>query len=320
MFIKLSHRVALGLIIGIAFAGTTALADQVARGQIALTFDDAPTGQGTLLSGPQRTQMLIEGLSEGGVSGAMFFVLTGNITDTSDVARLRAYTDAGHVLANHSHSHAWLRETEPATYLRDIDRATDILSDYGSVAAFFRFPYLDEGNTPDRRLAVQDGLRARGLQNGYVTVDTYDWYMQSMLNDAVTKDHDIDMDVLGAVYIDALMDGIEFYDDIAQDQLGRSPRHVLLLHENDLAALFVPHLIAALRADGWDIIPAQDAFDDPINQIAPATEFNGQGRIAAIAHAQGLAPRDLVSPMEEENLLQQIFRENGLLPERTIYE
>lgn len=320
MFIHFSRKAAIGLITGIAFAGTTALADQAARGQIALTFDDAPTGQGTLLSGPERTRMLIEGLSEGGVSGAMFFVLTRHITDEADAARLRAYTDAGHVLANHSHSHAWLRETQAATYLQDIDRAADILADYDSVAAFFRFPYLDEGNTPERRLAVQDGLRARGLQNGYVTVDTYDWYMQSMLNDAVSAGHDIDMDVLGAVYVDALLQGIEFYDDVAKDQLGRSPRHVLLLHENDLAALFVPDLIAALRATGWDIIPAQDAFDDPISQIVPATEFNGQGRIAAIAHAQGLPRRDLVSPMEEELILQQIFRKNGLLPEGVIYE
>lgn len=320
MFIYLSRRVALGLLTAVGFAGTTAIADQAARGQIALTFDDAPTGQGTILSGTQRTQMLIEGLSKGGVSGAMFFVLTGNIGDTSDAARLRAYTDAGHVLANHSHSHPWLRESEPATYLQDIDRAADILSEYESVAAFFRFPYLDEGNTPDRRLDVQDGLRARGLQNGYVTVDTYDWYMQSMLNDSMSAGHDVDMDILGTVYVDVLMQGIEFYDDIAQAQLGRSPRHVVLLHENDLAALFVPQLIAALRADGWDIIPAQDAFDDPISQITPATEFNGQGRIAAIAYTQGIPPRDLVSPMEEEHLLQQIFRENGLLPERTIYE
>lgn len=197
MFINLSNRVALGLMIVVAFAGTTAMADQVARGPIALTFDDAPTGQGTILTCTQRTQMLIKGLSEGGVSGAMFFVLTGNITDDSDAARLRAYTDAGHVLANHSHSHDWLRETEPVTYLRDIDRASDILLDYDSVAAFYRFPYLDKGNTSDRRLAVQDGLRARGLQNGYVTVDTYDWYMQSMLNDAVSTSHYIDMDVFG---------------------------------------------------------------------------------------------------------------------------
>lgn len=122
------------------------------------------------------------------------------------------------------------------------------------------------------------------------------------------------------MYVDVLLQSIEFYDDIAQAQLGRSPRHVLLLHENDLAALFVPQLITALRADGWDIIPAQNAFNDPISQIFPETEFNGQGRIAAIAHAQGVSPHDLVSPIEEKRLLQQIFRENGLLPERTIYE
>lgn len=314
MFNAPSHKATVGLAILLAVTPTAALTQEVTQRQIALTFDDAPTGQGRLLSGPERTLMLIEGLSESGVSGAMIFVLTRNIEDETDAARLRAYTDAGHVLANHSHNHPWLRETEADTYLQDVDRASDILVDYPSVAAFYRFPYLDEGNTVERRLAVQEGLATRGLRNGYVTVDTYDWYMQSMLNDVVDMGHPVDIDAWGEVYVEVLMEGIEFYDDIANTQLGRSPRHVLLLHENDLAALFVPQLITALRADGWDIIPAQEAYDDSIGQILPETEFNGQGRIAAIAHARGVPPRDLVSPMEEEDLLQQIFQERGLLP------
>lgn len=310
----LSRKSAFGLAIIAALVCSPALAEPIYRGQIALTFDDAPTGDGTLMSGEERTAMLIEGLEQADVSEAMFFVLTGNIQGASDARRLRAYTQAGHVLANHTHSHPWLRDTATDFYLQDLDRAADILSQYESVVPFFRFPYLDEGNARAMRLAVQAGLRERGLQNGYVTVDTYDWYMQAMVNEAVGAGHEIDMDRLGQVYVDILQQGIDFYDAIARVQLGRSPRHVLLLHENDLAALFLPDLVASLREQGWDIITAQEAFDDPIAQIQPETQFNGQGRVAAIAHAQGVSPRNLVSPMEEEDLLRAIFLQNGLLP------
>ena len=74
---------------------------------IALTFDDATRGDGAVFTGEQRTAALIDSLARSGVDGAMFFVTTRNVErrGESGAARLRAYTEAGHSLANHSHSH-----------------------------------------------------------------------------------------------------------------------------------------------------------------------------------------------------------------------
>ncbi|WP_179381028.1 polysaccharide deacetylase family protein [Jannaschia marina] len=316
MFFRPAHRGLLGLALLIALlAPALAPAADVPprRGEIALSFDDAPTGDGSFLTGPERTARLIAGLEAAGVEEALFFVMTGGLETAEDAERLRAYTGAGHVLANHTHSHPWLRETEPADYLADIDEAARILSDFVPVAPLFRYPYLDEGLTHGRHMAVRSGLRARGLDNGYVTVDTYDWYMQALAGGARDAGRDLDMEALRDVYVSTLLEGVTFYDDVARRHLGRSPRHVLLLHENDLAALFVPDLVAALRAEGWEIIPAREAYDDPIAEIRPDTLFNGQGRIAAIAHAAGAEARDLVPRVEDETYLRALFVERGLL-------
>lgn len=294
--------------------GSAVYAEDVPQRQIALTFDDAPLSDGIWMSGPERTQLLIENLRIAGVSEAMFLVLTGNTASDADADRLRAYTEAGHTLANHSHTHPWLRDTDPETYLQDVDQASDVLSGYDAVAPFFRFPYLDEGDTCERRLEVVQGLQRRSLANAYVTVDTYDWYLQVLVNEAVEAGHLIDMEILGAVYVDILVRGVTHYDDLAQVYLGRSPRHVLLLHENDLAALFVPDLVAALEAEGWDIISAREAYEDPIADQRPDTQFNGQGRVAAIARAAGAHRRTLVPQVEEEDVLRDLFLRNGLLP------
>ncbi|MFG5380601.1 hypothetical protein [Yoonia sp. R2-816] len=79
--------------------------------------------------------------------------------------------------------------------------------------------------------------------------------------------------------------------------------------------MFLPTLVSALRKEGWDVIPVQSAYTDTISQIVSDTNFNGQGRIAAIAHVDGIKPAELVAPMEEETLLRQIFSTNGLLPD-----
>ncbi|WP_227272639.1 polysaccharide deacetylase family protein [Roseobacter weihaiensis] len=305
-----------GAVAGVAFAWLAGAlwADETRR--IAFSFDDAPRADGPLLSGTERAETLVSGMVRAGIDGAAFFVLTQSIDQQRDgAARLRAYVEAGHVLANHTHTHPWLRDTDPAAYLADIDRATEMLDGFDNVVPYFRYPYLDEGDTRDKRLAVVAGLEARGLQNAYVTVDTYDWYMQALVNEAVEAGHPLDMDRLRDTYVEVLVETVEFYDALAVETLGRHPDHVLLLHENDLAALFVENLARVLREDGWDIIPAAEAYTDAIAETRPDTQFNGQGRVAAIAHAGGASPRKLVSPWEDEANLMARFVANGLLPE-----
>ena len=86
-------------------------ADAVATRRLAITFDDAPRPDGAFLTGEERTRRLIDGLEAAGVRGAMVFATTGRLDDTPGAeARLRAYAAAGHVLANHSHAHGWLRQ------------------------------------------------------------------------------------------------------------------------------------------------------------------------------------------------------------------
>src|SRR5687768_13258718 len=81
------------------FAGTPARSEER---RIALSFDDAPTADGALFSGSRRTSALIRALAEAGVEQAAFFVTTRNLHGSAEERRLRAYAEAGHVLANHS--------------------------------------------------------------------------------------------------------------------------------------------------------------------------------------------------------------------------
>ena len=289
--------------------GPASTSDQPAERTIALTFDDATRGDGPFFSGEERTARLIEALSDAGVAEAMFFVTTRNVERAGETApaRLHAYTDAGHVLANHSHSHQWLWRTDTDAYIADLDEAMERLGKYRNVEPFYRFPFLDEGRELEKRDALRAALRERGLRNGYVTVDTYDWHLVTLAKEARESGADFALDDLRDLYVDVITRSTEFYDAMAQDLLGRSPHHVLLLHENDLAALFVDDLVAELQRRGFRIVPATEAFTDPIAEREPDTLFLGQGRIAALAHESGAQPRDLVSPTEDEDYLRARF-------------
>ena len=295
----------------IALLGSVAMmlsaCSQPAERTIALTFDDATRGDSTVLTGEERTARLIEGLAEAGVDEAMFFVTTGNVERADGSDRIRAYADAGHTLANHSHSHMWLSQTDSDEYIADLDKAIEVLAGFDRVEPYYRFTYLDEGRAVDKRDRLREALAERGLKNGYVTIDTWDWSLDSLLQEASKLGSAFEMDDLRDLYVDVITKSTEFYDAMAQETLGRSPHHVLLLHENDIAALFIGDLVAELRERGFRIIPATEAFEDPIADEVPDTLYLGQGRIAALAHIAGWKPADLVSPTENEEYLRSRF-------------
>ncbi len=291
-----------------------------AERRIALTFDDAPRGDGPFFTGEARAEALIAALDEVEAEGAMFFVTTRNLERRGEegAARLRAYVEAGHVLASHSHAHPWLTRTPVDEYLADLDESMARLEAFDGVLPYFRFPFLDEGrDTRERRDAIRAGLAERGLVNGYVTVDNYDWYLAALASEAVKAGHEFDQEALRNVYVETLVAAVEFYDAIAVEALDRSSAHVLLLHENDLAALFIDDLVRALRERGWAIIPAEVAYQDPLVAIEPDTLFLGQGRVGGIAHEHGRPARELVHEAEDEVFLRDLFVERGLLPAAT---
>lgn len=283
---------------------------------IAITFDDATLPDGPLLDGGERTRRLVAALDAAGVEEAMFFVTTGNVEREAGAERIRSYAAADHALANHSHSHEWLHQTATEDYIADLDSAIANLAKFEEVQPFYRFPYLDEGREPGKRDRLRDALRERGLRNGYVTVDTWDWYLVDLTREALEAGVEFDPADLRALYVDVITRSTEYYDAMATRTLGRSPKHVLLLHENDLAALFVGDLVAALEARGFRIIPATDAFTDPIAGREPDTLYLGQGRIAALAHEAGADPETLRSPTENHDYLRRRFNEEvATLPE-----
>jgi peptidoglycan-N-acetylglucosamine deacetylase len=280
--------------------------------EIALTFDDAPMEDGAYFTGNERTDKIIAHLKANKVDQAAFFVITKNIDDNAGLPRLKKYVNAGHLLANHTHSHRWIHNLGTGNYIKDVHYADSVLKKINGYRPWFRYPFLDEGKTKSARDSIRTALRSMGLSNGYVTIDNYDWYLNGQTRKAILEGKKVNEAALKKLYIDHVWKSIQFYDNVARQHLGRSPKHVLLLHENDLAAKFLGDLIQHLRSNGWKIISPAEAYQDPIAIEIPDVLFNGQGRVAAIARARGVAARDLVQESEDEEYLDRLLAENKI--------
>ncbi len=285
----------------------TAADDVRLQKRIALSFDDAPKNDGPKFVGDHRAEVLLDALQRVNTGPVVFFVTTSHFKVPGGRKRIERYAAAGHLIANHSHSHVWANRTDAAVYIDDIDQAEDLLAGIENRRAWFRFPYLDEGRSIEKRDAIRAALAERDLRNGYVTIDNYDWYLDAKWKAAVDAGRSVDVEALRDVYVEMLLGAANFYNDVALESLDRSPAHIMLLHENDVAASFIGDFVAALRDDGWTIIHPDEAYSDPIAVQVPETLLAGQGRVAALAIEAGHDNRRLTHLAIEEDQIDALL-------------
>ena len=319
MIAVLKHWLTLLLAAALAAASTAANAQER---RIALTFDDVPRQPGAFFTPDERTERLIAALKEAKVEQAAFFVSTGHLErehGAGGEARIAAYVAAGHVIANHSHSHRHLNKSTAEEYLADIDRAEDWLKDRPGYRPWFRFPYLDEGaDDKAKRDAVRAGLAERGLRNGYVTADGVDWNLEALTVEARKAGRELDMKALRRLYLQSQLSGIAYHDALARRTLGRSPAHVLLLHETDLAALYLVDLVAELRREGWTIITADEAFADPdLRNAMPDVPYSWGTLTGSMAWQRDIDPP--LSPIwMTQSMATWLFERRVVKPEEKV--
>lgn len=243
--------------------------------RIAFSFDDTPRGRGAFLDVQLRPAMLLKELKDGGVRGAVFFTNPGRISGTNKGDQIIAsYAAAGHLIANHTSNHVSVSTVSADAFLADVAKAEAWLKPQKNYRPWLRFPRLDEGRKDiAKRDAVRAGIQRMGLRNAYVTADGWDWFMDSRAKDAKRAGKAIDMEALRKLYIETHLESANFSDRLAKRVLGRSPVHMLLLHDTDLAAMYAGDLAKALRADGWEIVSADVAYADPLAKMTPNPKF-----------------------------------------------
>jgi peptidoglycan-N-acetylglucosamine deacetylase len=263
-----------------------------AQKRIAFTFDDVPRGRGAFFTPAERTARLIAGLHKSGIRQAAFFLVPGQIGHDDGLGgeeRIGAYVAAGHVIANHSFTHRHLSELTVADYVADLDRAEAWLKGREGRRPWFRYPFLDEGGDDNAKVAsVRAALGARGLHNGYATIDGSDWNIEGQTAEAVKAGKTIDMDALRELYVSTMVGAADFADTLSLRTWGRQPAQVIVLHETDVAALFIADLASALRRDGWTIITADEAYADPIARLAPDVPHANGTLVELAAWEKGL--------------------------------
>jgi peptidoglycan-N-acetylglucosamine deacetylase len=267
----------------------TLLAPSLAISQaIALTFDDGPNMADTVGLSPQdRNAAILKQLREAHLKSILF--VTRIDSDQIRNQLIRQWGIDGHQIGNHSATHPDFDEVSLADYESDLLACDKAIRDMPGFTPRFRFPYLKEGNTIEKR----DGFRAFLDSNSYMTapvsVDASDWYYSQRLSDRIRRDRHADTRPYRDAYLRHLYNRAQYYDGLSRAVLGRSVAHVLLLHHNLINALFLQDVVRMFRDEGWTLIDSDAAFKDPVYAARPDILPAGESVLWALAKQKGIS-------------------------------
>ena len=269
-----------------------------ARAQsIALTFDDGPNMADTIgLSPAARNAAILQQLADARLKSILF--VTRMDGDPRRNELIRRWGAEGHEIGNHTATHPDFDETSLADYEQGLLACDKAIRDLPGFTRRFRFPYLKEGNTIEKRDGFRKFLDSIDYKAGPVSVDTSDWYYSERLSARLRRDPHASTDPYREAYLRHLYDRAQYYDGLSRTVLGRSVAHVLLLHHNLINALFLRDVIRMFELKGWAVIDAQSAFKDPVYSMRPDVLPAGESILWALAQQKGIS--GLRYPGEDE--------------------
>jgi peptidoglycan/xylan/chitin deacetylase (PgdA/CDA1 family) len=272
--------------------------------KVAITVDDIPE-HGNLPPGVSYEDVslrLLKVFKENGVDHVYGFT-NGTFMQYSpeEIDILKKWLIAGYPLGNHTYSHLNLNSVTTSSYLDDIAKQDRLLQTLATLSPLiekrhvFRYPYLDEGNTLEKRNAVRTYLAANGYRIAEVTIDYDDWEWTDAYTRCVAKHDDKTIEWLKDHIVESADRHLRDSKTNARLLFNRDIPQILLIHVALFNTVTLDKILKHWLANGVQFVSLDQALSDPAYAINPNMTYEGgRGFLYQIAEARniGLTPRD----------------------------
>ncbi len=254
---------------------------------ISITMDDFNLGFDIRLSSPARNGAILAAFAAYKHKAAGF--ITGRFVDTElGRAIVQSWSDAGHLIGNHTWSHMNSTDVDAEIIKADILKNDEALSRFDGYEKILRFPYLAEGGTPEKVADYRAFMAKNGFSNAPVTIDSIDWFTTDRMEKRLRENAKADLAAYRDYYVKAVREISEQKHQLALRLGYKDLPHTLLVHHNVLNGLFLKDVMDALVADGWGFVDAKTALSHPLYALKPQTPNSGRSVLSVLAQEAGI--------------------------------
>ena len=134
---------------------------------------------------------------------------------------------------------------------------------------WFRYPYLHEGDTLEKRRAVRAFLATNGYRIAQTTLDFEDYLWNSAYARCSMRKDETSIEWLRESYRNAARDFTRFQIQNSRAVFGRDIHHVMLLHLGAFSSHILPDLFRILDEEGFEIVTLEEAQSDTAYDYDP---------------------------------------------------
>lgn len=252
--------------------------------QVAITVDDLPA-HGALPPGMTRTDVarsILKALKNAHAPKVYGFVNAKKLEQhPEDVEVLKLWRDAGFPLGNHTYAHLSLNASTAAEFDKSVaNDEPELKSLMGRQNwHWFRYPYLWEGDTLEKRHAVRQYLKDHKYHVAQVTLDFEDYLWNGPYARCAEKNDLAAIEWLKASYMATATEYIALDRQMAKLVYGRDIRHVLLLHIGGFETVMLPQLLDFLKKQNFKFVTLGEAEKDPAYKSDPNVALKEGGTL-----------------------------------------
>jgi peptidoglycan-N-acetylglucosamine deacetylase len=269
-----------------------ALCGTCAAQKLAITMDDLPLN-GMLPPGVTRTETtenVLAILKKRHVPPVYGFINAKKLEGNADGAEALKLWAAAEPVGNHTYSHMDLEQNPAEAFEREIEEnepALELLArkagsgQVGSVDDWhwFRYPYLHEGDTVEKRRAVRAHLTAHGYRIAQVTLDWEDYLWNTAYARCVAKGDAKSIEWLRSSYLSTASDFLDLGRAQAKLIYGHEINYVLLMHLGAFSSTILPEALDLLKKKGFKLVPLEEAESDAAYDGDPDVGLHDAGTL-----------------------------------------
>jgi len=291
------------LLVGVASANTQAPTDHaLASIKLAITVDDLPT-HGKLPPKVTREDIarkMVAVFKKHKVPSVYAFINAGKVEERHESMEvLQIWKDAGYPFGNHTYLHKDINKVSLEEYEAEIDKNEPMLKALSGSEdwKFFRYPYLHEGDSLEKRNAVRKYLSDRGYKIAEVTVDFEDWSWNDPYARCMEKNDSKSIQWLKETYLDYANQALDIEEILSKALFKRSIQHVLLLHIGAFDAEMLDELLTNFEKKGVEFIPLSKALNDKVYAQDPGVALpKGDEFTYQVMKSHALKSKDIGLP------------------------
>jgi peptidoglycan/xylan/chitin deacetylase (PgdA/CDA1 family) len=238
--------------------------------EIAITVDDLPGGdQPKNVSRLAVAEEMLKIFKKHHIKNVYGMVNGNKIIDKQDGMLLQDWISDGNLLGNHTFSHLDLAKVSADEFISDIVKNEIMLSKlmHDKNYRYFRYPYLAEGNTQEKRNHVRQFLFDNHYKIAPVTVDFFDYEWNEPYMRCVNKGDQKSIEWLRKSYVEQSLVALKIAHELSMMLFKRDIKNILLIHINGLSVSALDDLLTEYEKQGMKFVDLSQALSDSVYKI-----------------------------------------------------